>query len=234
MRLFFLFFLTACSTTGFSRPILSTDVNYQKDLKMIVTPAGGLAQEIIGMGVVPKAVSYKIRVEPPGKADMITLLSCHREMKTPNPKRHGGWFAKKYYEFEIIPTEEHEIEKGCSFDAGVYEKDKGRHAWGLIVIESDRAKLEAITKCNGQTTRFKGTSVCQAKAGLIESIHFNQPVIATEVAGCTLKKPKDKKNWVYIMPKDECTVYFVDEKNADNFHKAVLFGYGQIPIRGVK
>lgn len=235
MRLIILMiFITGCSTTSYIRPELSADINYQKDLKMIITPAGGRAKEILGMGVVPKAKSYKIRIEPPGKADMITVLSCHREMKTPNPKKRGGWFSKKYYEFEIFPTEEHEVEKACSFDTGVYEKKKGRHAWGLIVIESDLAKLAATTKCNGKTTVFGGTSVCQAKAGLIESIHFDRPVIATEVVGCTLQKPADGRNWIYVMPRNECIVYFVDKKNADNFHKSVLFGYDTIPIRGVE
>jgi len=229
-----LIYLSACSTTDHIRPTLSTDINYQKDLKMIVTPANGHAKTIYGMGVVPESKHYKIRIEPPGKADMITVLSCHREMKTPNPKRHGGWFSKKYYEFNIWPDPQHEVNSACSFDAGVYEKKKGRHAWGLIVIENKRAKLGATTKCNGQTTVFGGTSVCQSKAGLIESIHFDRPVISTNVVGCEIRKPKDKRNWVYLMPKNECIIYFVDEKNPDNFHKAVLYGYSAIPIRGVE
>ena len=232
--IFMIFFIAGCSTTSHIRPELSTDINYQKDLKMIVTPQGGHKKTIYGMGVIPKAKNYKIRIEPPGKADMITVLSCHREVKTPNPKRKGGWFKKKYYEFDVWPDQQHEIDSACSFDAGVYEKEKGRHAWGLVVVENDLAKLEATTKCNGRTTVYGGTSVCQAKAGLIQSIHFDRPVIASEVPGCVLETPKDGRNWVYTMPKNECIIYFVDSKDPNNFHKSVTFGYDTIPIRGVE
>lgn len=228
----------SCSSVGPIETQLSPEIDYQKDLTMRVRAwdnnRWGPYKTIEGMGVVESAKGYKIRVEPPGKADMITVLSCHREWKTPNPKHKGGWFSKKYYEFEIWPTEEHEALKTCSFDAGVYEKTRGRHAWGLLVIDSEREKLAATVKCNGKTSTFGGTSVCQAKKGLIQSIHFDRKVYATETAGCILKKPEDGRNWVYQMTEGECVVYFVDVKNADNIHKAVLFGYDVIPIRGVE
>jgi len=233
-----LFFLLSSCSMGHIRPNLSTDIDYQKDLLMKVRHWGGQEwsdyKKIEGMGVIPKAKGYKIRIEPPGKADMITVLSCHREWKTPNPEKRGGWFSKRYYEFEIWPTEDIESEKTCPFDAGVYEKDNGRHAWGYLVIDSKREKLGATVKCNGRTKVFGGTSVCQAKEGLIQSIHFDRPVISTEVPGCEIRKAKDKRNWVFIMPGGECTVFFVDEKNPKNFHKLVMFGYDTIPIRGVE
>jgi len=118
-----------CSNLEHIRPQLSTEIDYQKDLKMRVKIWNGKKwvneKSINGMGVIQESQGYKIKIEPPGKADMITVLSCHREWKTPNPKRHGGWFSKRYYEFEIWPTKEHEALKTCPFDAGVYEKKEG-------------------------------------------------------------------------------------------------------------
>lgn len=237
MKLLLFLFLFSCSSMDYIRPLLSTKIDYQKDLKMKVRTWNGQEwvneKTIIGMGVIAKSEGYKIRIEPPGKADMITVLSCHREWKTPNPKRHGGWFRDKYYDFEIWPTKEHEALKTCPFETGVYEKNKGRHAWGLLVIDSEREKLSATVKCNGKTTVFGGTSVCQAKKGLIQSIHFDRAVLATKTPRCELKQPKDKRNWVYIMPKSECTIFFVDEKNPDMLHKHITYGYMSIPIRGV-
>lgn len=220
-------------------PQLESGVEYEKDLKMRISQWDEKEKEwvnekvLVGIGVIPKAKRYKIRVDPLGKADMIVLLSCHRQWKTPHPKRHGGWFSKKYYEFEIEPTEEHEVERACSFDAGVYEKEKGRHAWGLIVIDSEREKLGSLVKCNGRTNRYGGTSVCQAKAGLIQSIHFDRPVVVADIVGCEIQRPLNKKDWVFLMPRGECITFFVDEKNADIFHKAVWYGYTKLPIRGV-
>lgn len=241
LRLIFficLVILSGCSSVGKIETQLSPEVDYQKDLTMRVRSwtgkAWGAEKVIVGMGVVESAKGYKIKISPPGKADMITVLSCHREWKTPNPRRKGGWFKKKYYEFEIWPTQEHEVSKACSFDTGVYEKLGGRHAWGLIVISADKAKLAATVKCNGRTSVFGGTSVCQAKKGLIQSIHFDREVFATETPGCKLERPEDGRNWVYQMTPGECAFYFVDAKNADNIHKAILFGYDTIPIRGVE
>ncbi len=234
--IFALFLLVSCS--AMSPPQLKGDIEYEKDLKMKIKHWTGSdwsdSKTIVGMGVVPKASKYKIRVEPLGKADMIVLLSCHRQWKTPHPERRGGWFSKKYYEFQISPTEEHEVEKACSFDAGVYEKKKGRHGWGLIVVDSEREKLGALVKCNGRTTKFNGTSVCQAKTGLIQSIHFDRPMRWAGVVGCEIQEPDDKKNWIFLMPQGECITFFVDDKDASIFHKAVWFGYDKLPIRGVE
>lgn len=225
-----------------SDPQLKSDVDYQKDLKMHIEFWNSSDKEfdneknIIGIGVIRQAQKYKIRIDPLGKADAIILQSCHRQWRTPHPKRRGGWFSKKYYEFFIEPTKEHEVNKACSFDIGVFEKEKGRHGWGLLVIDSNRAKLKALVKCNGQTNSFGGTSVCQSKAGLIQSIHFDRPVTIASTKNCkikNIKKPINKKDWIFLMPAKECITFFVDDKNADVFHKAVWFGYDKIPIRGV-
>jgi hypothetical protein len=187
------------------------------------------------MGVIRKAKGYKIRVDPPGIAEKIILTTCHRQMATPPPKQKGGWFSDKYYEFEFYPDEQHEIEKACSFDIGVYESGvKERHAWGLLIIESDRAGLAARVKCNGTAETYGGTSKCQAKAGLIQSIHFDRPVKLAAGPNCEIKIPKDNMNFVYRIPADECKMFFVDINNAEKFHKAVLFGYEQMQIRGVE
>ena len=229
-------FLINCSSV--SPPQLKGEIKYEKDLKMKIRYWKGSewseSQTIIGMGVVPKAPRYKVRVEPLGKVDMIILQSCHRLWKTPAPKRKGGWFSKKYYEFEITPTEEHEVEKACSFDTGVFEKNKGRHGWGLVVIDSAREKLGALVKCNGRTVKYGGTSVCQAKTGLIQSIHFDRRVRVADVVGCKIQISADKKNFIFLMPEGECVTFFVDEKNQDIFHKTVWFGFNKLPIRGVE
>lgn len=237
LLLMFALIFVSCTSTSI-RPELDAKINYQKDLRMKVSPwqdkSWGPYKVVEGMGVVESAKGYKIRVEPPGLADMITVLSCHREWKTPNPERQGGWFKRKYYEFEIWPTEDIEATKACSFDTGVYEKKAGRHAWGLLVINTKREKLAATFKCNGETVVYGGTSVCQSKKGLIESIHFDREVIATQTSGCEIPQAKDNRNFVFQMVKGECVVYFVDKANPDNIHKAVLFGYDTIPIRGVE
>lgn len=187
---------------------------------------------ISGMGVMPESPWYQITVYPPGRADMLTITSCHREEKTANPDK-DGWF-KKGYTFTIGLVRGVETGRACPIDIGVYEKKAGRHAWGTMAILTEREKLPALTKCNGRVKQYGGVSVCQAKKGLIQKYEFKTPVAIATIAGCEIKEPADKMNWEFLIPEGPCTVYFIDKKNPDVFHQANWFGYDTIPIRGVE
>lgn len=225
-------------------PVMDEAVNYQRDVTLHVAykSAGkwGPYYLIQGAGVMPKADGYKIKVYPPGKADMITVSSCHREWKTPNPEKQGGWFKAGFYEFEIPFKDSIDNETLCSFDVGIYEKNKGRHAWGLLAIsDAEKYKLPAKIRCNGQEKQYAGTSVCQAKQGLIQGYDFDRQVSVTKVVGCEIANLKTKepysKNWLFLMPSGECEIFFIDIKNPMGFvHQAFLFGYDTIPIRGIE
>lgn len=220
---------------------LSTDVNYQRDIVMDVHYekdgkwAGPL--KIHGMGVVYDSSQYKIKVMPPGKADMITVTSCHREVKTPNPKGAGFW--NKGYEFRIPYQNTIDKNQLCSFDIGVYEARQGRHAWGTLAIMNPKFKLEALTKCNGRVKKYGGTSVCQAKEGLIQEYIFDRKVSYAKVPGCEIDnlatKEKYAKVWRFLMPPGGCEIRFIDIEDPVNFrHQAFFWGYQSIPIRAPK
>ena len=219
--LFFCLFIFMAGCTSFlTSPVMKEDVSYQRDITLHVkylkkqnewTPY----YLIEGVGVMPKAPQYKIKVFPPGKADMITVTSCHREIKTPNPKKKGGWFSKGHYEFTLGLKDSVDHSELCSFDIGVYEKNKGRHAWGLLAIsDSSRYNLPATVKCNGLVKKYAGTSVCQAKKGLIQEYSFDRKVSVTKVMGCEIAnlstQEKYSKTWRFLMPEGECEMFFID------------------------
>lgn len=219
-------------------------LNYQRDVTLHVAykSRGKWSQYylISGVGVMPKAQAYKVKVFPPGKADMITLSSCHREWKTPSPEKKGGWFKKGYYEFEIQFEDTIDGEALCSFDIGIYEKNKGRHAWGLLAIsDASKYKMPARIKCNGKEKRYAGTSICQAKEGLIQGYEFDRKVSVTKVIGCEVANinstERYSKTWRFLMPSGECEVFFIDIKDPLGMvHQAFLYGYSTIPIRGIQ
>lgn len=180
----------------------------------------------------PESKKYEIKVFPPGKADMITVTSCHREEKTANPKKNG-WFQDGYT-FQVSLVSGLETKRACPIDIGIYEKKAGRHGWAMLAIETSREKLGALTKCNGRVKRYDGVSVCQAKTGLIQRYEFDREVVSATIQGCEIKSPEDKKNWEFLMPEGSCTVYFIDKLNPEIFHQANLHGYDTIPIRGVE
>lgn len=239
-----LFIFTGC-TSFLTSPVMDEGVNYQRDVvlhvKYVKSDRTWSPYHLIeGAGVMPKSSQYKVKVFPPGKADMITLTSCHREEKTPNPKANDGWFSKGFYEFDLILQNTVDSSRLCSFDIGVYEKEKGRHAWGLLAI-SDLSKynLPGRAKCNGKTTDYNGTSVCQAKKGLIQEYIFDRKVSVTKVVGCEIANlatdDKYSNQWRFIMPEGECELFFIDVKNPlKKVHQAFLYGYDKLPIRGLQ
>jgi hypothetical protein len=193
---------------------------------------------INGMGIMPKASHYSIKVFPPGVADMITVTSCHRELKTPNPKKDSRW--RDGYTFMVNMANTVDGEANCSIDVGVYEREGGRHAWGTIGFEdNDKYKLKALTKCNGRIWQYGGVSACQAKESLIQRYEFDREVRPSKSPGCeiynlTTAEP-NAKVWEFIMPSGECDVYFIDVKDPLNMvHKAIMHGYQVLPIRGIE
>lgn len=219
---------------------MNKELNYQRDIVMDVKYLKGgkwsQAYRITGMGVMYDAEKYMIKVYPPGKAHMIVVGSCHQEHKTPNPK--GNNFFNNGYEFYIDYKDTIDQKDNCSFDIGVYEKDKGRHAWALLAIEHDVFKLSAITRCNGRVKKYNGVSVCQAKKGLIQEYEFETDVAVTQTYGCEignlLGNQSKSKVWRFLMPEGKCELRFVDVNNPRKMrHQAFFYGYDTIPIRGI-
>lgn len=232
MIYFLLLLLVSCVSTA---PLPSEKGVFEKDLKMDVfywKNAWTALPEIQGVGVIPQASHYKIRIRPEGGVDLLTVTSCHREWKSSNPDRSGGGLFKKgYYEFDIAVSKEHEIARACPFETGIYEKDKGRHGWGMLVVDSPRENVPATLRCNGKIEQFNGTSVCQSRERLLQSIHFDKPMQIVAQADCEMPVPEDKKNFLFQMPLDRCVFYFVDESDPDELHKLVTYGYSHVIIR---
>lgn len=230
-------FLVSCAGRP---PSLRPDIEYQRDLFFSVQywdskkKEWGEKSKFVGVAVIKKSERYRVELFAPGEVDMMTLSSCHREIKTPNPEKSGGWFQDKKYAFEFSADQLIELDKPCAINLGVYEKERGRHGWAMMAIEHKDANLSAQTRCNGEIKMNGGTSFCQAKESLVQMISFDRPVMTTFYGNCVLKTPLDGKVWEYIMPRGKCILHFFDAKDERVEHIHYLFGYDSIPIRGVE
>lgn len=209
---------------------------YQRDLRFEVETWDKKTKKWVnkeryeGVGVIPFSEKYKVTLYAIGKVDMMTLTSCHREIKVASPKK--SWYDKGHT-FEFSPAKNIETDKPCLINLGLYEKSKGRNGWALIAIESSKTKLSAVTKCNGVTKVWKGASFCQAKKGLIQVIFFKKPTETTMYSNCKIQQSPDGKTWEYSIPKGKCILYFFDVNDERIEHVHYMYGYDTIPIRGV-
>ncbi len=225
------FYLFGCSTAGYVK--MNPELEYQRDLVYEVEywdekkKAWSQKLKYVGVGVVPRASKYRVTLYAVGKADIMVLTSCHRQIPVTSQK--ARWFTKGHT-FEFSPSEELETNSPCAIEMAVLEKKKGKHGWAYLVIAHATANLPSETKCNGSQQKWHGTSFCQAKAGLLQEISFDRTMGVTYYGNCKLG-PVSGDLWRYKIPRSLCILSFIDDQDERNSHVHYMFGYDRLPMR---
>lgn len=216
MRLMLCFLLLGCVTQPTQE--LDPKIYYKRELDMRVN--GSIAK---GTFVAKKNNAYRIKINFPGKGDLVTLKTCHRETESEDLGRRET--------ITFTPNEGMEDTGLCFLEIAAFEYKKGRHAWGLIDFHSEKFQLPAKIKCNGKTYISEGTTICQSKEGLFQKIEFGEPILFSEKSKCK-PLPFDEGMRVseFNMPNRECTFIFKGQESG-KLHKLTTIGYEQIIIR---
>lgn len=205
---------------------LDPQIFYKRDIGIKVN-----GFEADGVLVVPKNTVYKFAIQAEGKLDLFTFETCHREEAT-EKAGHGGLFGdRRRVERNYIPIASIETEGSCPVRLGGYERDKGRHSWGLIDFEGEDATLPAVVKCNGSQWNSRGVSICQSKVGLLEEIKFPVAVIINPGIGCPMNRPEDLMTYRFNTPPKECVFNFMEVAEPHRQHRLTTVGYESILIR---
>ena len=183
-----------------------------------------------GTAIPKKAPTYHIKVKTPGVISMITVRSCHREF-TFEPDR--SWFSSgKKYEFDYTPNQ---IEKSsaCPLDIGAYDNStSARHSWAMVFF-ANTEKIEASLECNGETFKGVGISVCQARAGTLQAIHFDHRVkVSPDNARCDVMKTQNEKDYQYVIAQEECQYYLCDQ--IGECHRLTTLGYNGQMVKNLE
>lgn len=225
---FAIFIIYFIAITGCTSNTLDTKTVYRKDMNISVN-----GYSFVGLGIVPRSTSYKVRIESLEDVNLLTLNSCHRDLQFPDVITSGWFKSRRGYEF-TFPPNKIEGEPGCPLRVGGYNREKGQHSWGLIVFEHPDHRLNAFLTCNGAPdTEYDGDSGCQTLVGLIQQISFAKPV---RLAGqsipdrCKIEESKDGKVWRFKMRRDEC-VYVFQEIESKEIHALHTFGYDETAVR---
>ncbi len=187
-----------------------------------------------GVGVLPNMAEYNIKINSFGALNFFALTTCHEETTTENPD--GGFFKKKgELYFNYTPTMERG--KACPLYISAYNK-KQRHGWGFLAFEHPRYKLSSVVYCNGYVNQYNGVSVCQSREGLIQKIHFPEPVkLVKPVTGaadrkgeCPVLGKKGDTEITFQIPARECIYGFIGQESK-KIHMLYTIGYEDIIVR---
>lgn len=225
----FLFFLSGCAagqSLTTPAPIPTTSFKYDLHGDVNGIPFNGV-------GVIPRAESYKINIKSDADMDLLTVTSCHRDESFQGSKPQWWEQPKRSFTYVYTPSKGIEDEGSCLVRLGSYNKSGDPNAWGLLDFESPEATLPATQKCNGLTEKAKGASICQSRSGLIQDITFDGPVLVSDLADQKCKgTSKDKLTWEYVVPEGECVVDYMEIAKPHRIHRHSSVGFKQIQIRG--
>lgn len=190
-------------------------VYWKRDLEIQVGDYSGK-----GILVVPKEETYRIKVKPPGDKDLVVMRTCHREEESESV----GYFDK----LNFAPVAGLEDTGMCFLELAVFDQ-QGKHAWAMVDIENKNFTLPHRVKCNGQDYNSNGTTICQAKEGLIQEIIFPEEVIFSDRSKCKRLAANGLKTIRFEMPNRECT--FIVKGSSGRLAKLSLIGYEKLLLR---
>lgn len=210
---------------------LKTDVFYKRDLPMCVYGVGCFD----GVAVVPARTSYSIEAAPKEEAsiDLMIVNSCHREETF--EKTASGWFIfknKRRFRFDYTPIPALENDGLCTLRVTTVEKEKGRHAWGIIRFQHSDYRLSATNYCNGQVYTLDGISACQSKAGLTQRIRFSEPVMVEGDKDCPAMRKTADGSYEYEIKSGECG-YTITNRLGE-IHDLLTIGYEGVLVRNIE
>lgn len=212
--------LKGCSSQVYEKP--ESDVYYKMDIEIEYNKA-----KYSGVAVLPYSPAYELRFKSPGKMDLFTFRTCSREISIEESRFQG---SDKKAVVHYMPTE---LEQGsCPIDLGSFEKEKGRHAWGIIDFQGRMQNdfMPANIICGGDKYISDGVTICQQREQLIQSIEFDTEVITAPTKECSLDIDKGKK-FIFNIKKGYCVYVFMEIKGPHRIHRLTTYGYEKILLR---
>lgn len=207
--------LSACSSVP-EKP--DPEFLYQKDLDLEVN-----GKKSWGLAIPEHADYYQIKVWARDDHDYVDMKSCGRFR---SKEDQGSKIT-----FEFSPMEGIEDTGDCVIDifSGGKENQSG---WARVITKNPKKyNLAAFLKCNGASTKFIGTSGCDALKGLQAEITFEQEVLTQTKGQCVLPQSEDRKVFRWMIERGDCAYKF-KVIGEDKWHVLFVSGFDRALYRG--
>lgn len=169
----------------------------------------------------PEASEYKLEFTSKGQIDLFTIKSCHQyQVIEPD-----SIIKRKSIKYTYRPNEFEKDVLICPLVFHAYEKDKGRHSFGMIDFKNNRYQGSAVIDCNGITYKVTGSAICQSEDSLYQRITFDRPsVFKSECSNCIAKEGNAYR---IKLPKGLCLTTFMVE---GKFFRLTTYGFEKVLI----
>lgn len=204
-------FLTSCASVSDQKAqSASPEKIYKRNLSIQID-----GKKFQGTYLAPNKKAYKIKIRSKVSVELLKINTCHREETALKIGR------KHEYTYVVTPLEQ---SRPCPMEIGAFDT-KGKHAWAFIdFYRGGIENLSATLSCNGAATKSTGASLCQARAGLLQMIQFNEAVkVKSPSKDCSVPQSRDGKIWkVKISPKKCIYVFY---KSSKSIHRLTTLGF---------
>ncbi len=187
--------------------LLDKEKTYKRTLQFEID---GVSAE--GIHVAPKRASYNFKFYLNEKPNYLEITSCHRD--------EFLYDLGKKLEYVYRPSPGIEDQPECLLEVAAFD-EKGKNYWALIDFSLDE-KLSAKINCNGKTYTSRGVTICQSKAGLIQTIEFDKPVKVASLEKCSKMNEIKPGFFDYTITKGKCLYLFSDGVDE---HRLTTLGY---------
>lgn len=169
----------------------------------------------VGTAILQRVSSgQKIRLRLPEKTAVLSMTTCHREEVWLKPSAS--------FEYRWVPTIFLENWDSCLMTwTAITQQGNALHA---VIDFTSNETLPGKSQCNGiNVDSLKGATFCQARAGLVQRIVFNERTIAMPGAGCPLLTA-DGNSYTYAVGEGLCAYGFASVATKAR-HRLTTRGY---------
>lgn len=188
---------------------------YKRTLRMEIN-----GKQCVGACVVPKALTYQIKLMFDAHVDRIRWNTCHSF-------QHIVIRAKEYT-FSYNPVPELESRKSCLL-AVEGLSHHANHQWGILEFEGyEGLSVDATLYCDGDYRKPKGVGICQSLQGLTQRIIFKQAMEVVHPDRCPQPRAVDRGyTWDFDTGPNYCLYRFYEKKTYKQF-RLVTVGFDEV------
>lgn len=176
-------------------------------------------KQYLGVATVQRRSNQKIEINFGDKVAWGLFATCHRDFKIRNPRGQWTW--------RYIPAMYIENVGSCIMIHKQVTK-KGDSHYAIINFTSGE-DLTANIKCNGETRKTLGASICQARVGTEQMLWFDEPVTAYTDDSCNQVITPTGYQMVYKMSPNFCGYIF--KGRSGKIHRHVSYGYQTLDLK---